>query len=136
MINPGIIVVDQVLYFQGRNAISDIEKVSKDPHKANEKLLLRILKDNESTEYSNKKTLCNGIRFQSHICRATGRVYFCIRICQPSVCCVVFHLFSLWLRAIIPHSFNYRPRIAAWKASIFACSVFSIFQSQVWFCIQ
>ena len=51
MINPGIIVVDQVLYFQGRNAISDIEKVSKDPHKANEKLLLRILKDNESTEY-------------------------------------------------------------------------------------
>ena len=54
MIKPGIIVVDQVLYFQGRNAISDIEKASKDPLKANEKLLLRILKDNESTEYGRK----------------------------------------------------------------------------------
>ena len=51
MINPEIIVLDQVLYLQGRNAIFDIEKASKDPLKAKEKLLLRILKDNESTEY-------------------------------------------------------------------------------------
>ena len=54
MIKPGIIVVDQVLYYQGRNAISDIEKASKDPLKANEELLLRILKDNENTEYGKK----------------------------------------------------------------------------------
>ena len=47
-------MVDQVLYLQGRNAISDIEKASKDPLKANEKLLLRIVKDNESTEYGRK----------------------------------------------------------------------------------
>lgn len=51
---PAIAVIDSVLVGRGRRTLADMEKCSKDPAKANEELLLRILRENADTEYGRK----------------------------------------------------------------------------------
>ena len=46
-----ISLLDLVLTKKGKKALDDIEKSTFDPKKYNEELLLRIIKDNENTEY-------------------------------------------------------------------------------------
>ncbi len=56
---PLIGVIDAVLVKKGKKALRDIEAASKDPRKANEALLLKILQDNKDTEYGKKYDFAN-----------------------------------------------------------------------------
>ena len=61
---------------------------------------------------------------------ATGRVFFCgIKICQSSVCCFFFALFS-FDQAFFPYLARLRPRQGASDASIFVFPVLSLFHSR------
>ncbi len=51
---PAIAVIDSYLVVKGLLTLSDMERASKDPGKANEALLMRILKENADTEYGRK----------------------------------------------------------------------------------
>ena len=46
-----IALIDAVMIHKGKKTLRDIEKSSLDPRKANEDLLLKILRDNKDTEY-------------------------------------------------------------------------------------
>ena len=48
---PLIGIIDAVLVSKGKRALKDIEKSSLDPRKANEELLLKLLRENKDTEY-------------------------------------------------------------------------------------
>ena len=54
-----ISVLDYVLTKKGKKALNDIEQSTFEPRKNNEELLLRILKDNENTEYGKKYDFAN-----------------------------------------------------------------------------
>ena len=47
-------LIDTIFVHLGKKALKDIEQSSLDPRKANEELLLQILKENEDTEYGKK----------------------------------------------------------------------------------
>ena len=47
-------LIDTIFVHLGKKALKDIEQSSLDPRKANEELLLKILKENEDTEYGKK----------------------------------------------------------------------------------
>ncbi len=51
---PIIALIDWILIAKGKKALRDIERSTLDPRRANEELLLRILKDNADTEYGRK----------------------------------------------------------------------------------
>ena len=47
-------LIDLIFVHKGNKALKDIERQSLDPRKANEELLLKILKENQNTEYGRK----------------------------------------------------------------------------------
>ena len=51
---PAIAVIDSYLVGKGKRVLADMEKCSRNPGKANEELLLRILRENADTEYGRK----------------------------------------------------------------------------------
>ena len=51
---PAIAVIDLYLVGKGKRVLADMEKCSRNPGKANEELLLRILRENAETEYGRK----------------------------------------------------------------------------------
>jgi len=51
---PAIAVIDSVLVGKGLKTLGDMERSSRDPGKANEELLMRILRENADTEYGRK----------------------------------------------------------------------------------
>lgn len=52
-------LIDTIFVHKGRKALKDIEKSSHDPRKANEDLLLKIIKENKDTEYGKKYDFAN-----------------------------------------------------------------------------
>ena len=51
---PAIAIIDSVLVGKGLKTLAEMEEYSKHPDKSNEELLMRILRDNENTEYGRK----------------------------------------------------------------------------------
>ena len=51
---PAIAAIDSVLVGKGLKTLGDMERCSRDPGKANEELLMRILRENADTEYGRK----------------------------------------------------------------------------------
>ena len=52
-------LIDIIFVHKGRKALKDIEKSSHNPRRANEDLLLKILKENKDTEYGKKYDFAN-----------------------------------------------------------------------------
>ena len=51
---PAIAVIDAALVLKGRTVLADMERCSCEPDKANEALLMKILRENADTEYGKK----------------------------------------------------------------------------------
>ena len=51
---PAIAVIDAALVLKGRTVLADMERCSREPDKANEALLMKILRENADTEYGKK----------------------------------------------------------------------------------
>ena len=51
---PAIVFIDSILVGMGLQTLAEMEEYSKTPDKSNEELLMRILRDNENTEYGKK----------------------------------------------------------------------------------
>ena len=51
---PAIALIDSVLVLKGNRVLADMERCSREPDKANEALLMKILRENANTEYGKK----------------------------------------------------------------------------------
>ena len=51
---PAIAVIDAALVLKGHTVLADMERCSREPDKANEALLMKILRENADTEYGKK----------------------------------------------------------------------------------